>query len=190
MDTEGWLWRRRDFWGVGPDSEKKSSSSTSSAIAALVNGPTGDNGESSRGGVVDNDDGDDDDDDEKDATFRFSSVSGQRQAMGLETKPFHHSKSKAGRMKQSNSLDDKSDDKLLSTAERLRKMYGVRCGDGTDNDRQGDDDEEGDEGEGDDWEEAAKKAALEVVRDRRGVEETLRDFELLAEKCLKQFPIN
>jgi hypothetical protein len=35
-----------------------------------------------------------------------------------------------------------------------------------------------------------KKAALEIVRDRRGVEETLRDFEQLAEKCLEQFPIN
>ncbi len=35
-----------------------------------------------------------------------------------------------------------------------------------------------------------KKAALEIVRDRRDVEETLRDFELLAQKCLKQFPIN
>ena len=35
-----------------------------------------------------------------------------------------------------------------------------------------------------------KKAALEVVRDRRGVEETLGDFEALAEKCLRDFPIN
>ena len=35
-----------------------------------------------------------------------------------------------------------------------------------------------------------KRAALEIVRDRRGVEETLRDFEQLAEKCLRQFPIN
>jgi hypothetical protein len=35
-----------------------------------------------------------------------------------------------------------------------------------------------------------KKAALEVVRDRRGVEETLKDFESMAERCLRQFPIN
>jgi hypothetical protein len=35
-----------------------------------------------------------------------------------------------------------------------------------------------------------KKAALEVVRDRRGVTETLQDFEQLAKKCLRQFPIN
>ena len=35
-----------------------------------------------------------------------------------------------------------------------------------------------------------KKAALEVVRDRRDVGETLADFEKLAEKCLRDFPIN
>jgi hypothetical protein len=35
-----------------------------------------------------------------------------------------------------------------------------------------------------------KRAALGVMRDRRSVEETLEDFEKLAEKCLKQFPIN
>jgi hypothetical protein len=35
-----------------------------------------------------------------------------------------------------------------------------------------------------------KKAALAIVRDRRDVEETLQDFERLAEKCLRQFPIN
>ena len=35
-----------------------------------------------------------------------------------------------------------------------------------------------------------KKAALEVVRDRRDVAETLDDFQLLAERCLRQFPIN
>lgn len=35
-----------------------------------------------------------------------------------------------------------------------------------------------------------KKAGLEAVRDRRGVEETLQDFERLAEQCLRQFPIN
>ncbi|MEM9575971.1 MAG: hypothetical protein AAF999_03040 [Pseudomonadota bacterium] len=35
-----------------------------------------------------------------------------------------------------------------------------------------------------------KRAALGIVRDRRGVEETLRDFELLAEQCLRDFPIN
>ncbi|MFK7764448.1 MAG: hypothetical protein AB8B62_14400 [Roseobacter sp.] len=37
---------------------------------------------------------------------------------------------------------------------------------------------------------AQKKAALEVVRDRRGVVETLEDFENLAEQCLRDFPIN
>ncbi len=35
-----------------------------------------------------------------------------------------------------------------------------------------------------------KKAALEVVRDRRDVDETLADFEKLAQKCLRDFPIN
>lgn len=35
-----------------------------------------------------------------------------------------------------------------------------------------------------------KKAAMEAVRDRRSVQETLSDFERLAEKCLRQFPIN
>lgn len=35
-----------------------------------------------------------------------------------------------------------------------------------------------------------KKAALEVVRDRRDVIETLDDFENLAQRCLRQFPIN
>ncbi|MEM6566306.1 MAG: hypothetical protein AAF665_17760 [Pseudomonadota bacterium] len=35
-----------------------------------------------------------------------------------------------------------------------------------------------------------KRAALEVVRDRRTVEETLSDFERLAQRCLRQFPIN
>ena len=35
-----------------------------------------------------------------------------------------------------------------------------------------------------------KKAALEVVRDRRSVAETLKDFERMAEQCLRQFPIN
>jgi hypothetical protein len=35
-----------------------------------------------------------------------------------------------------------------------------------------------------------KQAALEIVRDRRDIAETLRDFELLAEKCLRDFPIN
>ena len=37
---------------------------------------------------------------------------------------------------------------------------------------------------------AQKKAALEVVRDRRSVAETLGDFERLAQKCLRDFPIN
>ncbi len=37
---------------------------------------------------------------------------------------------------------------------------------------------------------AQKKAALEVVRDRRSVDETLDDFEDLAQQCLRDFPIN
>ena len=37
---------------------------------------------------------------------------------------------------------------------------------------------------------AQKKAALEVVRDRRDTLETLQDFEMFAETCLRQFPIN
>ena len=35
-----------------------------------------------------------------------------------------------------------------------------------------------------------KKAALEVVRDRRDAIETLQDFERYSEQCLRQFPIN
>ena len=35
-----------------------------------------------------------------------------------------------------------------------------------------------------------KTAAMEVVRDRRDAYETVQDFQQLAEKCLKQFPIN
>ena len=37
---------------------------------------------------------------------------------------------------------------------------------------------------------ADKKAALRVIRDRRDVLETLKDFERYAAQCLKQFPIN
>lgn len=37
---------------------------------------------------------------------------------------------------------------------------------------------------------AQKKAALEIVRDRRGVTDTLQDFERYAEQCLRDFPIN
>ena len=37
---------------------------------------------------------------------------------------------------------------------------------------------------------AQKKAALEIVRDRRDVAETLADFQEVAQKCLRQFPIN
>lgn len=35
-----------------------------------------------------------------------------------------------------------------------------------------------------------KRAALEVVRDRRDAYETVQDFQRLAQQCLKQFPIN
>ena len=37
---------------------------------------------------------------------------------------------------------------------------------------------------------AQKKAALEIVRDRRDVDQTLDDFQRYAEQCLRQFPIN
>lgn len=37
---------------------------------------------------------------------------------------------------------------------------------------------------------AQKKAALEQVRDRRSVEETLEDYQRTAAQCLRQFPIN
>ena len=35
-----------------------------------------------------------------------------------------------------------------------------------------------------------KRAALEVVRDRRDAFETLQDYERLSQQCLVQFPIN
>lgn len=35
-----------------------------------------------------------------------------------------------------------------------------------------------------------KRAALEVVRDRRDALETLQDYRRLAQQCLRQFPIN
>ena len=35
-----------------------------------------------------------------------------------------------------------------------------------------------------------KRAALAIVRDRRDLQQTLQDFEQLAERCLRQFPIN
>jgi hypothetical protein len=35
-----------------------------------------------------------------------------------------------------------------------------------------------------------KKAALEIVRDRRDPVETLQDFQRYAQQCLLQFPIN
>lgn len=35
-----------------------------------------------------------------------------------------------------------------------------------------------------------KKAALEIVRDRRDPVETMQDFQRYAEQCLRQFPIN
>ena len=37
---------------------------------------------------------------------------------------------------------------------------------------------------------AQKKAALEVMRDRRSVPDTLDDYRRNAAKCLQQFPIN
>ncbi len=37
---------------------------------------------------------------------------------------------------------------------------------------------------------AQKKAALEVMRDRRSVPDTLADYRRNAAKCLRQFPIN
>ena len=35
-----------------------------------------------------------------------------------------------------------------------------------------------------------KKAALEVMRDRRNLEDTLQDYRDYAAQCLRQFPIN
>jgi hypothetical protein len=35
-----------------------------------------------------------------------------------------------------------------------------------------------------------KKAALEIVRDRRDSVQTLQDFQRYAQQCLRQFPIN
>ncbi len=35
-----------------------------------------------------------------------------------------------------------------------------------------------------------KKAALEIVRDRRSVPDTLEDYQRNAAQCLQQFPIN
>ena len=37
---------------------------------------------------------------------------------------------------------------------------------------------------------AQKKAAMEVMRDRRSVPDTLEDYQRNAERCLEQFPIN
>ena len=37
---------------------------------------------------------------------------------------------------------------------------------------------------------AEKRAALEVVRDRRSVPDTIEDYRRNAAKCLRQFPIN
>jgi hypothetical protein len=37
---------------------------------------------------------------------------------------------------------------------------------------------------------AQKRAAMEVMRDRRSVADTLQDYRQIAERCLVQFPIN
>jgi len=37
---------------------------------------------------------------------------------------------------------------------------------------------------------AQKRAAMEVMRDRRSVPDTLEDYRRIAERCLVQFPIN
>jgi hypothetical protein len=37
---------------------------------------------------------------------------------------------------------------------------------------------------------AQKRAAMEVMRDRRSVADTLEDYRQIAERCLVQFPIN
>ena len=59
MQTEGWGWRRRDGWGLGPDS---------------VHTP-----QKSRGGPEDED---------RAAVFNMASVSGQRKALGFDVSPF------------------------------------------------------------------------------------------------------
>jgi len=37
---------------------------------------------------------------------------------------------------------------------------------------------------------AQKKAAMAIMRDRRSVPDTLKDYQRIAAKCLRQFPIN
>lgn len=37
---------------------------------------------------------------------------------------------------------------------------------------------------------AQKRAAMEIMRDRRSVPDTLEDYRRIAERCLVQFPIN
>jgi len=109
METEGWRWRRRDFWGVGPDSEPVfQDQKRKRALAAGIRAREDADGGGASGG------GNDDELDEG-ATFRFASVSGQRAATGIETTPFDPRKGRAGRLG------------AMSAAERLKRMYGVRC---------------------------------------------------------------
>lgn len=190
MATEGWVWRRRDFWGVGPDAEpgyremrqaKAVKAAAKAALKARGGGAHGDGeerentrktspgkalrtgGNSKKGNQndksADNDDDDDDDDDEEEVTFRMASVSGFRAAAGIDVTPFSASKGRAGR-----ALSSKG---AMSDAQRLKRMYGVTCG----NDADGDglaDDIEGSNANGEEVPAATTRAASDNTRGGSG----------------------
>ena len=81
-----------------------------------------------------NDASDDDDDEDEEVTFRMASVSGFRAAAGIDVTPFSASKGRAGR-----ALSSKG---AMSDAQRLKRMYGVTCGNDADGDGLADDTEE------------------------------------------------
>jgi hypothetical protein len=96
MDLEGWHWRRRDFWGVGPDSEPGWKDRAAADVArskarrlkrraqadsATRTGGSG-SGDGDGGGEEEGGDGDDG------STFRFASVSGFRAATAIDRTPF------------------------------------------------------------------------------------------------------
>jgi hypothetical protein len=75
----------------------------------------------------------DDEDDDDEVTFRMASVSGFRAAAGIDVTPFSASKGRAGRALSSTGA--------MSDAQRLKRMYGVTCGNDADGDGLADDDE-------------------------------------------------